>query len=146
MEVLTNLFPEAVHEEAESKARPIIASGSNLFHLGVISSFLGDDEEGIAEVLQTFITNTKTNMEKLKAAVEELDIKKMNVVSHRMLPMFRQLNSTEIVPILEQMEILEIDQWEPKVIKQTYRDLQNKSTVLILAIKSYLATSPNYSD
>ncbi|MEQ9582084.1 MAG: ATP-binding protein, partial [Arenibacter sp.] len=102
LEVLTNLFPEAVHEEAESKARPIIASGSNLFHLGVISSFLGDDEEGIAEVLQTFITDTKTNLEKLNAAVEELDIKKMNVVSHRMLPMFRQLNSTEIVPILEQ--------------------------------------------
>ncbi|RAJ13767.1 hybrid sensor histidine kinase/response regulator [Arenibacter echinorum] len=146
LEVLTNLFPQAVLEEPESKAKPVISSGSNLFQLGVISSFLGDDEEGIAEVLQTFITDTKTNMEKLKVAVEDLDIKKVNVVSHRMLPMFRQLNSTEIVPILEQMEILEIGQWEPKILKQTYRDLQNKSTVLILAIKSYLATSPNYSD
>lgn len=146
LEVLANLFPLAVHEEAENKAKPTIASGSNLFYLGVISSFLGEDEEGMAEVLETFIGNTETNMEKLKEAVENLDIKKLNVVSHRMLPMFRQLKSMEIVPILEQMEILEIGQWEPKVLKQTYRDLQNKSTVLILAIKSYLATSPNYSD
>jgi CheY-like chemotaxis protein len=146
LEVLTSLFPEAVQEKDESKKSPIITSGSNLFHLGVISSFLGDDEEGIAEVLETFITDTKTNMEKLKVAVDDMNIKTVNVVSHRMLPMFRQLNSTEIVPILEHLEILEIGQMEPKKLKQSYRDLQNKSTVLILAIKSYLATSPNYSD
>jgi hypothetical protein len=85
-------------------------------------------------------------MEKLKVAVDNLDIEKVNVVSHRMLPMFRQLNNNETVPILEQMEVLEMGQWEPKVLKQAYRDLHNKSTVLILAIKAYLATSPNYSD
>jgi hypothetical protein len=114
--------------------------------LGVISSFLGDDEEGIAEVLQTFITDTKNNLEKLKVAVDVSDIKKVNVVAHRMLPMFRQLKSTEIVPILEHLEILDIGHMEAKALKLAYRDLQNKSTVLILAIKSYLATSPNYSD
>jgi CheY-like chemotaxis protein len=146
LEVLTNLFPQTVHEEVESKTKFPIVSGSNLFHLGVISSFLGDDEEGIAEVLETFITDTKSNMEKLKVAVDNLDIEKVNVVSHRMLPMFRQLNNNETVPILEQMEVLEMGQWEPKVLKQAYRDLHNKSTVLILAIKAYLATSPNYSD
>ncbi|MCK0188782.1 ATP-binding protein [Arenibacter sp. F20364] len=146
LEVLTNLFPHAVRKNTKNKAKPNIASGSILFHLGVISSFLGNDEESIAEVLETFITDTKTNMEKLKVAVDDMDIKTVNVVSHRMLPMFRQLNSTEIVPILEQMEILKIDQMEPKVLNQTYRNLHNKSTVLILAIKSYLATSPNYSD
>ncbi len=146
LEVMTNLFPQTVHEEAVNKTKPIITSGSNLFHLGVISSFLGEDEEGIAEILETFITDTKSNMEKLKVAVDDLDIEKVNVISHRMLPMFRQLNNNETVPILEQMEVLEIGQWEPKVLKQAYRDLQNKSTVLILAIKAYLATSPNYSD
>jgi CheY-like chemotaxis protein/two-component sensor histidine kinase len=146
LEVLTNLFPQAVHEKAKSKRNPTITSGSNLFHLGVISSFLGDDEEGIAEVLQTFITDTKNNLEILKVAVDDSDIKKVNVVAHRMLPMFRQLKSTEIVPILEHLEILDIGHMEAKALKQAYRDLQNKSTVLILAIKSYLATSPNYSD
>jgi len=146
LKVLTSLFPQAVHEKAESKIKPIIASGSNLFHLDVISSFLGDDEEGIAEVLQTFISDTKNNLEKLKVAVDDSDIKKVNVVSHRMLPMFRQLNSIEIIPILEQLEVLEISQLESKTLKQAYRDLHNKSTALILAIKSYLATSPNYSD
>jgi CheY-like chemotaxis protein/two-component sensor histidine kinase len=146
LEVLTSLFPQAVREKDESKMNPTITSGSNLFHLGVISSFLGDDEEGIAEVLQTFITDTKNNLEILKVAVDDSDIKKVNVVAHRMLPMFRQLKSTEIVPILEHLEILDIGHMEAKALKQAYRDLQNKSTVLILAIKSYLATSPNYSD
>ena len=146
LEVLTNLFPRAIQEKPKSRTNTNIASGSNLFHLGVISSFLGEDEEGIAEVLETFITDTKSNMEKLKVAVDDLDIKTVNVVSHRMLPMFRQLNNNETIPILEQMEVLEIGQWEPKVLKQAYRDLQNKSTVLILAIKAYLATSPNYSN
>src|SRR5690606_11234781 len=138
LEVLTNLFPLAIQEKPKSRTNTNIASGSNLFHLGVISSFLGEDEEGIAEVLETFITDTKSNMEKLKVAVDDLDIKTVNVVSHRMLPMFRQLNNNETIPILEQMEVLEIGQWDPKVLKQAYRDLQNKSTVLILAIKAYL--------
>ena len=146
MQVLTKLFPEAVHEKPENKIKTDISSGSNLFNLGVISSFLGDDEEGIAEVLQTFVSDTAANIEKLKVAVDDLDIKTINLVAHRMLPMFRQLNSTEIVPILDELEILKIGQIDPKILKQTYRNLSNKSTVLILAIKSYLATSPNYSD
>tara|TARA_R110000868_G_scaffold185684_1_gene427689 strand:+ start:25122 stop:27593 length:2472 start_codon:yes stop_codon:yes gene_type:complete len=146
LQVLTNLFPQEVYEKPESKIQANISSGSNLFNLGVISSFLGDDEEGIAEVLQTFITDTSANMEKLKAAVEALDITSINLITHRMLPMFRQLNSTEIVPILEELEILKKDQMDDKTVKSTYRSLKNKSTVLILAIKSYLAISPNYSD
>ncbi|MCK0146314.1 ATP-binding protein [Arenibacter sp. F26102] len=146
LKVLSNLFPHTVSEKPKSNIKANITSGSNLFNLGVISSFLGDDEEGIAEVLRTFLTDTTTNMEKLKVAVNDLDIKKINLVSHRMLPMFRQLNSTEIIPLLEELEILEVGQMEPKILKQTYRNLHNKTTVLILAIKSYLATSPNYND
>ncbi len=146
VKVISALFPKVIQQNTEKKIKPNITSGSILFHLGVISSFLGDDEEGIADVLRTFITDTETNMEKLKWAVEAMDYGQINNISHRMLPMFRQLNSTEIIPILEQLEILEIGQIPPKILKQTYRDLLNKSTVLILAIKSYLTTSPNYSD
>jgi hypothetical protein len=146
LKVLANLFPQVLPERPQSRTNTEMASGSNLFHLGVISSFLGEDKEGIAEVLETFIADTESNMKKLKVAVDDLDIENVNAVSHRMLPMFRQLNNQETIPILEQMEVLEIGQWEPKILKQAYRDLQNKSTVLILAIKAYLSTSPNYSD
>jgi len=146
LRVLTKLFPQTVREKPENSLKTKISSGSSLFNLEVISSFLGDDEEGIAEVLQTFISDTTANIGKLKLAVDDLDIKTINLVSHRMLPMFRQLNSFEIVPILEELEILEIGQMEPKSLIQTYRNLSNKSTVLMLAIKSYLATSPNYKD
>lgn len=143
--VLTKIFPAQVTKGGEMDDKQVIASSSNLFSLEVISSFLGDDRDGIAEVLHTFITDTTKSMDRLKEAIDSGTIKDINSISHKMLPMFRQLRAKEGIPILERLETLGLPDINTKELRQDYRELKNNVTVLILAIKSYLAKDLNYS-
>ncbi|MCM4166799.1 Sensor histidine kinase RcsC [Arenibacter antarcticus] len=143
--MLGGLFPARIPKVQEMNSEGKICSDSNLFSLEVISSFLGDDRGGIAEVLQTFISDTGTSLEKLKNAMETSENGEINTIAHRMLPMFRQLKTKEIIPLLEQLETLKPQELNTKELRLTYSSLKNKTTVVILAIKAYLAKDPNYS-
>lgn len=145
IEMLGELFPAKVTRTQKIEPEKGITSGSNLFSLKVISSFLGDDRDGIAEVLHTFVADTTTSLDRLKSAIDIPEIAEINAISHKMLPMFRQLEANEIIPILEQMEALKTPDLDTKELQRDYRDLKNKSNVLILAIKAYLAKDPSYS-
>lgn len=143
--LLAKLFPANIAHNGEDNVQEDIDSGSNLFSLEVISSFLGDDRDGIAEVLNTFVTDTIASLDRLKNAIDGMEIAEINAISHKMLPMFRQLKAGEIIPILEQMENLKVTDMDPKELQRDYRSLKNKSTVLIMAIRAYLAKDPTYS-
>jgi HPt (histidine-containing phosphotransfer) domain-containing protein len=133
--------------EVEAEKKP--QSGSHLFSLEVISSFLGDNHEAMSEVLHTFMTDTSRNMDLLQKALTAPDGTQINAIAHRMLPMFRQLRANDIVPILEQLEVLPESAMDPKQLKVAYGDLKNRITVLLLAIKAYLmqpVTDLNHSD
>ncbi|HUH45757.1 MAG TPA: ATP-binding protein, partial [Arenibacter sp.] len=143
--MLAELFPTQVTEVRETNRGERITSGSNLFSLEVISSFLGDDRDGIAEVLHTFMADTITSMDRLKNAIDTAELTEINSIPHKMLPMFRQLKVEEIIPTLERLETLKAPDLNIKELQQDYRSLKNGSTVLILAIKAYLAKDLNYS-
>jgi len=146
LKVLQGQFPEAIHDKEVPKTETIPVSGSHLFSLEIINSFLGNNKLAVAEVLQTFKADTLTNMERLSMAIAQMNTQEINAISHRMLPMFRQLKSADIVPILEELELLAENDMTEKAIKLSFADLKNKVTVLLLAIKSYLAKDPNYRD
>lgn len=88
-----------IESERESKA----------YSLEIIHSFLGKNEDAIHEVLQTFLSDTRTNMELLEETTLANDYKQVNHVAHRMLPMFRQLKSSDCVCILEKMELATVE-------------------------------------
>ena len=143
--VLGELFPAQAPHIPKINGQKKIISDSNLFSLEVISSFLGDDRDGIAEVLHTFVTDTTTSLDRLKNAVNNGEIPEINSISHKMLPMFRQLRAHEVIPILERLEILKTPDLNARQLQQHYSDLKNGSTILILAINAYLAKDLNYS-
>ncbi|MGB5821758.1 MAG: ATP-binding protein [Saonia sp.] len=144
--VLENLFPMAVGESQDHRTIPPPKSTSLLFSLEFISSFLGENTEAMDEVLYTFIKDTSNNVEQLKGAMDMENYKEINQTAHRMLPMFRQLDADEIVPILEGLEQISPDVHKTKELKLTFADLKNKITALILALKAHLAISPSYND
>ncbi|WP_420603859.1 ATP-binding protein [Flagellimonas sp.] len=76
---------------------------SDLFSTEIISSFL-DNEQAVFEVLCTFLSNTDKNLNLLSKAVKERRYTKIRAISHKMLPMFRQLKVESVVPILEGFE------------------------------------------
>ncbi|ASV30485.1 hybrid sensor histidine kinase/response regulator [Maribacter cobaltidurans] len=77
---------------------------TSMFQLTYIKSFLGDDEESVQEILKTFREESSRNLEELEHALIAKDYKSLGAISHRMLPMFRQLQITSCIPILEKFE------------------------------------------
>jgi predicted CopG family antitoxin len=114
--------------------------------LAIISSFLGENEEAINDVLRTFIKETRENISLLKRAINKSNYKEINGISHKMLPMFRQLNVNTIVPDLEFIETVDPDEIDIKEIQRRFEDIQKNSSHLIQALSSQLAKSPSYID
>lgn len=146
LEVIHLLFPDFTITEQINSSKKTLISSSNLFCLDIISSFLGDDKNSIKEIIETFITETSINTEQLKLSIQTHNISTICDTSHRMLPMFRQLEAIEIVPILENLEKLNTIEIEQTELTAIYINLKNKITALQLALEKFIATNPNYKN
>lgn len=147
LEILANFFPEKPMVSKKITGPTSSGTVSNLFSLEVISAFLGDNPESISEVLETFVQDTEINMDLLKLSIETKNYNDIPAIAHRMLPMFRQINAHEIVPILERLEQMPGEAIpDKKSLQVMCIRLQHKTTALLLALKAYLSKDPNYSD
>lgn len=118
---------------------------TGLYSLEVIQSFLGKNEDAIQDVLQTFLMDTKTNMQLLEDTVNNLDHSQINHVAHRMLPMFRQLKVQSAVPILERFELLKESGSNSYALRKDMEELKENVGILTNALERRLATNQAYS-
>lgn len=108
---------------------------TKLYNLDIIHSFLGKNEDAIYEVLQTFLGDTRTNMQLLDETVSANDYDQVNHVAHRMLPMFRQLKVKESVSILEKMELATIETMDAARLSLSFRQLKVNVDELIVELE-----------
>ena len=141
--IFQKVVEKAPEKNVIKKDKEII---SHLYNLEIINSFLGDNVDATNEVLQTFLSDTESNMELLSNAIAIADYAEINQVAHRMLPMFRQLKVNSTVPTLEKLEVAN---WKVMNRGQLMDDLvkvRKGVTELVAALKERLVTSPSYSD
>jgi signal transduction histidine kinase/CheY-like chemotaxis protein len=119
-----------------------IAETSNLYSLDIIHSFLGTNEDAIYEVLQTFLGDTRTNMELLEETVEAGDYDQVNHVAHRMLPMFRQLKAKDCVSILEKMELATEASMDSDTLSNSLQRLKTHVDALVSELENRVSVSP----
>ncbi|KAG1651649.1 Hybrid signal transduction histidine kinase J [Nymphon striatum] len=116
------------------------------YSLEIIHSFLGTNEDAVYDVLQTFLRDTKTNMNLLEEGINAIDYPQINAVGHRMLPMFRQLKVMPAVPILERFELAKPSNMNIGKLLDSMQLLQRKVNKLTTEIESKLTTIQVYSD
>lgn len=127
--IATAKAPKKEEAVAELQETPI------LYSLDIIHSFLGKNEDAIYEVLQTFLNDTRTNMQLLEETVTANDYDQVNHVAHRMLPMFRQLKVKESVSILEKMELATIENLDSEKLSHSLRQLKINVKALIAELE-----------
>ncbi|MEX0314904.1 MAG: hybrid sensor histidine kinase/response regulator [Allomuricauda sp.] len=104
----------------DSKEKNISVNPSTiLFNTETISTFL-DSKEALGEVLATFLRNTDKNLLLLSKAVQKKNYRKMRDVSHKMLPMFRQLKIESAICYLEHFEHITSE----VSFKKAFKDLE----------------------
>jgi signal transduction histidine kinase/FixJ family two-component response regulator len=146
LEQLSKLFPKAsLPTEATEAISDTENTISSLYNLNTIKSFIGDNNDSLVEVLHTFLKDTDENIKLLKTATETGDFATINSVSHRMLSMFRQVNATDSVAILETFEKLKPGSITDKELKTKFRQLQNNCIALKLALNANETINLNYN-
>ncbi len=79
-----------------------------------LKAFLPDDEVALREVLNSFVKNTHESLLSLRQGINEKNILAVQEISHRMYPMFQQIEAKEIADLLNQLstKTLELDEIE----------------------------------
>ncbi|RIV52774.1 response regulator [Flagellimonas taeanensis] len=115
-------------------------SQSAHFSVGNIAPFL-DSPQAVLEVLEVFLENTEKNLGLLFSHIGSTNFSEIRAISHKMLPMFRQLEVHKAIPLLEELEHLSDDAKAKKVFG-TLTQLQKVVHHLNVAIKDYLVRLP----
>lgn len=124
--------------------QPIPSSTSSLFSIDNISPFLGDFES-LQDILMVFLVNSDRNMDILFSAVGNHDYSEIRTVSHKMLPMFRQLEAKNAIVLLEVLETIP-DDAEGKKVHKMLSELKDTIGELRRDIEAYLSKHPIDTD
>nr|WP_299072427.1 ATP-binding protein [uncultured Allomuricauda sp.] len=123
--------------KVNSGAVTIPKNSSSEFSTNTVASFV-ETPEALRSVLESFLEETAKNMASLSKGIKNNIYSKVRNVSHRMLPMFRQLNVSKAIPILEKFEHISsnaIDKKDFELLKRTVLNLEKE-------IHAYLAKLP----
>ncbi|TVZ26608.1 hypothetical protein JM83_1588 [Gillisia sp. Hel_I_86] len=74
------------------------------FSLEEILLFAGDDKNALNTILKVFIDASKKNLKEIKKATKKNNKSRIAAIAHKMLPMYKQLNTRDIVFQLQQLE------------------------------------------
>ena len=140
---LLGMVDEIPLEDEEETTAPA-EEKSTYYNLDLIHSFLGTNEDVVNDVLSTFVSDTHQNMSVLKNAVHDRDYTEINQITHRMLPMFRQLKVNS-VPVMERMEIATPDTMPKDDVQEGFEILEASVFDLLSALEKRFATSPTYN-
>lgn len=105
-EELLGIMGKVLSVEFQKKANKPMqpADPSKGYSLSEIKSFSGEDPVALNAILSAFIESTDQNVFALKMAYKKKDFSRVSSVAHKMLPMFRQLGTRQLILKLEILE------------------------------------------
>ena len=113
----------------------IAKNPSELFALDSLQSFLDHDIEAVKSILISFVETTSRNLSLLENALSTTDFDKIKATAHKMAPMFKQIQATEIASILNDLESKELTK---KELEPIIKALNPKIKTLLEAIEKQL--------
>lgn len=108
---------------------------NELFAIDSLQSFLGNDNEAVKSVLTSFVETTSNNLSLLENYVNGNDFDKIKETAHKMAPMFKQIEATEIAEVLTNLESKD---YSEKELRSILKGLDPKIKTLVKAIQKHL--------
>ena len=80
------------------------SSPNHPYNFSALTAFSGDDPEAAHSILESFVSESRLNAERLQKAVDAADMDEVAAVSHKMIPLFTLIGAAELV---EELKVLE---------------------------------------
>lgn len=77
---------------------------SSALNFSALTAFSGDDPDAAKSILESFVTETRLNADRLRQALETEDTDGIAAMGHKMLPLFTLLGANELVTLLKELE------------------------------------------
>ncbi len=100
-------LPQVKQNEVSEVATPETAPkapNNEDFDFGALTAFSSGDEEAARSILNTFAEETRKNSERMKAALQQKDMRTLCAVAHKMLPTFTMIKANRAIPELTWLE------------------------------------------
>ncbi|HIS34042.1 MAG TPA: response regulator [Candidatus Avirikenella pullistercoris] len=101
------------------------------FSLDTLLSMMDNDREAVAEIVNVFITTTQENLAQLSDMLSRKDYEGIKKTAHRMLPMFIQLNITEIGEKLKILETTNLFSANRKQLDALVKEIIDKTPAIL---------------
>ncbi|HCV83268.1 MAG TPA: hybrid sensor histidine kinase/response regulator, partial [Zunongwangia profunda] len=107
---------------------------NEFYNLEDIYMFSGQDKEAMHIIIKAFLESSQENIAKIKSHKKDKHYDAIGKIAHKMLPMFKQMRITPVIPVLERLEKkVEVSDTEiDELIQQlqtVLRELENEVTV-----------------
>jgi signal transduction histidine kinase/DNA-binding response OmpR family regulator len=134
LQVLDSLF-ENIDNQVNSDQIFGEKDTNSLYSLKSLQPFFVNDPEGLKEFITSFTKSTEENLTQLENAVVENNTREIKAISHRIGPIFKQIQAHAITTILDDFELKEL----PMETKQlNFKELKNRTAILLELLKKEL--------
>lgn len=103
----TGLVTPQNHVEADAVQTDRIATEAvsvSALNFAALTAFSGDDPDAAKSILESFVTETRLNADRLRQALDAEDTDGIAAMGHKMLPLFTLLGANELVALLKELE------------------------------------------
>ncbi len=103
----TGLVTPQNHVEMDAVQTDRIATEAvpvSALNFSALTAFSGDDPDAAKSILESFVTETRLNADRLRQALDAEDTDGIAAMGHKMLPLFTLLGADELVALLKELE------------------------------------------
>ncbi len=111
------------------------AAPSSTLNFSALTAFSGDDPDAAKSILESFVVETRLNVDRLRQALETEDTDGISAMGHKMLPLFTLLGASELVTLLKELEASRGVPFDEKIKEKSLAALRLIGDILEQAAK-----------
>ena len=108
---------------------------SSALNFSALTAFSGDDPDAAKSILESFVVETRLNVDRLRQALETEDTDGIAAMGHKMLPLFTLLGASELVTLLKELEASRGVSFDEKIKEKSLAALRLIGDILEQAAK-----------
>ena len=108
---------------------------SSALNFSALTAFSGDDPDAAKSILESFVVETRLNVDRLRQALETEDTDGIAAMGHKMLPLFTLLGASELVTLLKELEASRGVRFDEKIKEKSLAALRLIGDILEQAAK-----------